>query len=91
MYPNPQGPGPFAKRKDPGGGGPPLLQLSQLVVNRNGERDEILCKNMNFCKKVETFWLQLSELQGNPKNRPFSDRIFFGFDSKCFFCIGFLG
>ena len=33
-----------------------------------------------FCKKVLAIWHQLPELQGAPKNRPFSGRHFFEFD-----------
>ena len=45
-------------------------------------RDEIFCQNKNFfCKKVQAFWLQLSELQ---KIGLFKAEFLFGFDFNFF-------
>ena len=50
-------------------------------------RDELFCQKMNFCKKVQAFWLKLPELQGAPKIGLFSGQNFFGFDSEFFFAL----
>ena len=45
---SPQGPGPFAKRKDQGGGAIIAYLSSQLLEMADFLRDEIFCKNMNI-------------------------------------------
>ena len=90
---NPQGPRPFAKRKNLGGGGG--YYNPKIISAHSGSKwlifsgTKYFVKILIFCKKAWSFLLQLPEFQGAPKNRPFSALCFSTLCQLFFFLTNF--